>query len=174
MTIDPLYGPIQPESSTFSVTPRKIEITLKMATVCNWSALEGKADAAPITASTNVAPAQASGPAYPTSSRSGPKNWDKIFAESSKKKENKDKDKEKEKDEDQDDDLGYDSDDGGDPANAFFKKLYANADPDTRRAMMKSYQESNGTALSTDWSSVSKGKVETQPPDGMEAKKWGA
>jgi suppressor of G2 allele of SKP1 len=56
--------------------------------------------------------------------------------------------------------------------NNFFKKLYKNADPDTKRAMMKSYQESNGTALSTDWSDVSKGPVETKPPEGLEAKKW--
>jgi len=54
----------------------------------------------------------------------------------------------------------------------FFKKLYADADDDTRRAMMKSYQESGGTALSTNWSDVSKGKVETKPPEGMEARKY--
>jgi suppressor of G2 allele of SKP1 len=30
--------------------------------------------------------------------------------------------------------------------------------------MMKSYIESNGTALSTNWSEVGKGKVETSPP----------
>lgn len=38
--------------------------------------------------------------------------------------------------------------------------------------MIKSYQESNGTALSTNWEDVKKGPVETQPPDGLEAKKW--
>ena len=32
-------------------------------------------------------------------------------------------------------------------------------------AMMKSYQESNGTALSTSWDEVKKGRVETKPPD---------
>ena len=63
-------------------------------------------------------------------------------------------------------------DDGNDPVDGFFKKLYAGADADTRRAMMKSYQESNGTALSTNWDEVGKGKVETSPPEGMEAKNW--
>jgi suppressor of G2 allele of SKP1 len=51
--------------------------------------------------------------------------------------------------------------------------LYKNADDDTRKAMMKSYQESNGTALSTNWEDVRKGTVETKPPEGVEAKKWG-
>lgn len=54
----------------------------------------------------------------------------------------------------------------------FFKQLYAGADDDTRKAMQKSYQESGGTSLSTNWSEVSKGKVETSPPDGMEARKY--
>jgi suppressor of G2 allele of SKP1 len=38
--------------------------------------------------------------------------------------------------------------------------------------MMKSFSESNGTALSTNWEEVKKAKVETNPPDGLEAKKW--
>ena len=36
----------------------------------------------------------------------------------------------------------------------FFQKLYEQADEDTKRAMMKSYQESGGTSLSTNWSDV--------------------
>lgn len=54
----------------------------------------------------------------------------------------------------------------------FFEKIYRDADPDAQRAMMKSFIESNGTTLSTNWAEVSKGKVETAPPSGMEAKKW--
>lgn len=38
--------------------------------------------------------------------------------------------------------------------------------------MEKSYVESNGTALSTNWDEVSKGRVETKPPDSMVAKNW--
>ncbi|WFC97543.1 Cochaperone protein [Malassezia yamatoensis] len=54
----------------------------------------------------------------------------------------------------------------------FFKKLYSNADDDTRRAMQKSFQESNGTALSTNWAEVGKNKMETRAPSGMIAKRY--
>ncbi|CAJ0930431.1 unnamed protein product, partial [Mesorhabditis belari] len=53
-----------------------------------------------------------------------------------------------------------------------FKKIYASASDDTRRAMIKSYSESNGTVLSTNWSEISKEKTEVKPPDSMEYKKW--
>lgn len=105
-------------------------------------------------------------PEYPTSSRKGPKNWDKVVNDIAKKTKKSDDVAAAE----DDDDL---EDHGGDEANFFFKKLYAGASPETQRAMMKSYQESNGTVLSTNWDEVSKGKVETSPPDGMIAKKWG-
>jgi len=45
-------------------------------------------------------------------------------------------------------------------------------DDATKRAMMKSYQESGGTVLSTNWSEVGAGKVEIKPPEGMEYKKY--
>lgn len=45
-------------------------------------------------------------------------------------------------------------DEEGDELNGFFKKLYKDSNEDTRRAMMKSYQESNGTSLSTNWADV--------------------
>ncbi|KAI3392709.1 hypothetical protein diail_5266 [Diaporthe ilicicola] len=95
-----------------------------------------------------VASEPAKAPLYPTSSKFGPKDWDSIA-----------------KDEDEEDATDVDH---------FFKQLYKNSTPEQQRAMMKSYTESNGTALSTDWSSVAKGKVETTPPTGMQAKKWGS
>ena len=91
-------------------------------------------------------PAKPAGPAYPTSSRSGPKDWDKIGD-------------------------GEDVEDGQD-VNFFFKNLFKNATPEQQRAMMKSFTESNGTSLSTDWNDVKGRTVETSPPDGVEAKKW--
>lgn len=98
---------------------------------------------------TTTSKAPAKGPAYPTSSKSGPKDWDTIGKD------------------DDDDEEAKD-------VNFFFKQLYKDSTPEQQRAMMKSYIESNGTALSTDWSQVSKGKVETSPPTGTEAKKWDA
>lgn len=38
--------------------------------------------------------------------------------------------------------------------------------------MMKSFTESSGTSLSTDWNAVKDHTVETVPPEGVEAKKW--
>lgn len=64
---------------------------------------------------------------------------------------------------------------GGDQAvNEFFQQIFSSADDDTKRAMMKSYQESGGTTLSTNWDDVSKGRVEVKPPQGSEWKKWAA
>ena len=36
----------------------------------------------------------------------------------------------------------------------FFKKIYANATDEQKRAMIKSFQTSNGTVLSTNWDEV--------------------
>lgn len=83
---------------------------------------------------------------YPSSSRTGPKNWDTLG----------------------DDDEADDTSD----VNFFFKKLYKGATPEQQRAMMKSFTESNGTSLSTDWNDVKDRTVETVPPEGVEAKKW--
>ncbi|KAL9622480.1 MAG: hypothetical protein Q9160_003156 [Pyrenula sp. 1 TL-2023] len=182
-TLDPLFASIDPSKSKHNVMSTKVELVLhKQVPGQKWQALEGSSDA-PIQTPTAAAnedvaaqstTATSTGPSYPTSSRSGPKNWDKLasdLATKGKKKKKPAKEKsstdktEAQSDSDGDDsDSGIDSDYGGDPADAFFKKLYAGADDDTRRAMMKSYQESNGTSLSTNWTEVGKGRVEPVPP----------
>lgn len=53
-----------------------------------------------------------------------------------------------------------DEDAEGDGPDAFFKKLYEGADENARRAMMKSFIESNGTTLSTDWGEVGNKTIE--------------
>ncbi|KAI4842455.1 SGS-domain-containing protein [Aureobasidium sp. EXF-8845] len=173
-SLEPLFAEIDPSASTFSIMSTKVEVVLqKSQPGQKWSALESKEPVDHKSSTTTfVTPtsAQASSttqkaPSYPTSSRSGPKDWDKLASEALAKPKTGDSEPGAKIEEEEDDE-------GGDPVNGFFKKLYSGADPDTRRAMMKSFSESNGTALSTNWDEVKKGKVETSPPDGLEAKKW--
>jgi suppressor of G2 allele of SKP1 len=161
-----LWGEIDPAESKYTVTPNKVELKLKKKSPGKWPTLRGepkpasaspatqpaaaaapqpKQAAEPVTETKAPAPKNA-GPAYPTSSRSGPKNWDKL------------------------EDDG--AEDDGKDVNFFFKDLFKNATPEQQRAMMKSFTESNGTSLSTDWNDVKDRTVETSPPDGVEAKKW--
>ncbi|KAF7885193.1 hypothetical protein EAF00_011011 [Botryotinia globosa] len=170
-TASPLFAQIDPSQSKFNITPFKIEIELyKIKQGLKWSKLEGTEpiiststeEKKPEIPAAVLNPSVEKAPSYPTSSRNGPKDWDAL-ASSALKSEKKEGEK----------DTGGDSDgEGGDPMDSFFKKLYKDADPDTKRAMMKSFQESNGTALSTNWSDVKKAPVKTQPPEGVEAKKW--
>ncbi|TQN69182.1 Protein SGT1-like protein A [Colletotrichum shisoi] len=158
----PLWGQIDPAGSKHTVTANKIEFSLKKLETGKWPTLQrppGAAPAAPQAAAPAATPAtppasatqkpaaagSSNAPAYPTSSKSGPKNWDKL--------------------------EGIDDDDEKD-INAFFKTLYKGATPEQQRAMMKSFTESNGTALSTDWDDVKARTVDTMPPEGVEAKKW--
>lgn len=71
---------------------------------------------------------------------------------------------------DVDDEVDVDDNDGS--TDAFFQKIYENADPDTQRAMMKSFVESNGTSLNTSWDDVKDKTVETVPPEGSELKHY--
>ncbi|KOS17118.1 Protein SGT1 [Escovopsis weberi] len=178
-TLD-LWGEIEPDSCSWKVTPNKIELILIKTKDGKWPRLGPDTAAtaagpeprqAPATSSTSSAgpsaPATATGnhaphpdkaspakapaiptgqPAYPTSSRTGPKNWDLVVQD---------------EDEDEEPDV-----------NAFFKKLYKGATPEQQRAMKKSFIESNGTTLSTDWDDVKARTVLTSPPKGVEAKKW--
>ncbi|KAK0636064.1 SGS domain-containing protein [Bombardia bombarda] len=166
-----LGGEIVPSGSRWSATTRKIELVLRKATPgVKWStwgeekigsvafseaAESAKANKQPAAAAQAAAAAasapsivaDAHVPAYPTSSKTGPKDWDKL-------------------------EDGEEDDQEKQDVNFFFKQLYKGAAPEQQRAMMKSFTESNGTALSTDWNDVKARKVETLPPDGVEVKKW--
>ncbi|KAI9497603.1 SGT1, suppressor of G2 allele of SKP1, isoform CRA_b [Zychaea mexicana] len=89
-------------------------------------------------------------PGNPSSSRK-PKDWDKLA---------------------RDIDKDADKPEGDAALNTLFQQIYSGADEDTKRAMMKSFVESNGTCLSTNWSEVGAKPVETKPPEGMIARKY--
>ncbi|XP_010469100.1 PREDICTED: protein SGT1 homolog B-like, partial [Camelina sativa] len=145
-----LFGKIIPEKCRYEVLSTKVEIRLAKAEIITWASLEyGKGQG--VLPKPNVSSAVAQRPVYPSSKPA--KDWDKLEAEV----------KKQEKDEKLDGDAAM---------NKFFSDIYSSADEDMRRAMNKSFAESNGTVLSTNWKEVGTKKVESTPPDGMELKKW--
>lgn len=86
---------------------------------------------------------------------SSTKDWNKI-------EQNLKKDEEMEKPE------------GDEALQKLFRDIYGKANPDTRRAMNKSFQTSGGTVLSTNWKEVKEKNYEKErtAPKGMEWKDW--
>lgn len=74
------------------------------------------------------------------------KNWDAIIDEF---------EKEEEKDQ---------------GVNDLFKQIYESGSDEVRRAMNKSFQESGGTVLSTNWENVASKRVEPKPPSANDDK----
>ncbi|KAF1968751.1 SGS-domain-containing protein [Bimuria novae-zelandiae CBS 107.79] len=154
----PFFADVDPAHSTYRITPTKIEVVLKKAQPGQrWKTLKGepKRSGMEETLEVGTAPAKPTKlveavPSYPTSSKTGVKNWDKVAAA----------------------DLGDEDEYEGDETSRFFKHLYKGAGEDAQRAMMKSYQESGGTVLSTDWSNVGSKFIAPEPPEGMEEKKY--
>jgi len=159
LLFEPLKGQINPVLSEFTVGKVKVEIRLAKMVQGRWGDLVG--DSPDPLSSPTISPTISPLVAASTSSapKKSTKNWEGITTEilSS----------EKEKSTDEDPNVGGDS-----TLNTFFQKIFADADEDTKRAMMKSYQESGGTTLSTNWDEVKKSPVEVKPPAGSEWKKW--
>lgn len=162
-TVDPFFALIDASKSKCTIMGTKVEFTLaKQVQGEKWKDLEGTetlksmaSSEKPAIPETVLAPSKA--PSYPTSSKSGPKNWDKVASDLTEKPKKAKKDT---TDSDEEMEDTYGSDEGGDAVDGFFKKLYKGADEDTRRAMMKSYTESGGTSLSTNWNEVGSKRVE--------------
>ncbi|KAG2240325.1 hypothetical protein Bca52824_090815 [Brassica carinata] len=145
-----LFGKVVPEKCRYEVLSTKIEIRLAKAEIITWASLEhGKGPA--VLPNPNVPSGVSMRPAYPSSKKA--KDWDNLEAEV----------KKQEKDEKLEGDAA---------CNKCFREMYLNADEDMRRAVSKSFVESNGTVLSTNWKEVEAKTIESHPPDGMELKKW--
>lgn len=81
------------------------------------------------------------------------KDWDKIASEIEKEEEEEAKE-------------------GGGSVEELFRRIYSSSSEETRRAMMKSFTESGGTVLSTNWDEVGRKKTEVKPPEGCEYRQW--
>ncbi|KFV44622.1 Suppressor of G2 allele of SKP1, partial [Tyto alba] len=142
-----LLHSILPEQSTFKVLSTKVEIKMKKPEAVRWEKLEGQGDSPKLKQFTPDTQHL-----YPSSSHYT-RNWDKLVVEI----------KEEEKNEKLEGDAAL---------NKLFQQIYSDGTDEVKRAMNKSFMESGGTVLSTNWSDVGKRKVEVNPPDDMEWKKF--
>jgi suppressor of G2 allele of SKP1 len=140
-----LAHPILPLQSSYKILSTKIEIKLKKNEGVRWACLEGDGSA-PLPGGGVALPSAIKGP-YASG-----RDWAAIEKNLAKEAEEKKE--------------------GEAALNEMFQKIYADASDDVKRAMNKSFQESGGTVLSTNWNEIGKEKTEVKPPDGMEWKKW--
>ena len=151
MTQIDFSNPIDKAASTYTCSAKRIDIKCKKAAEdLNWRVLESSS----ATGGATAIPAQAASgpkPSYPSSSKVK-RDWGALDREI-------------------ENELKDDKPEGDAALNGLFKQIYGGASEETRRAMVKSYQTSGGTVLSTNWGEVAdkdyEGKDRPEAPKGQ-------
>ncbi|XP_056248347.1 protein SGT1 homolog isoform X1 [Seriola aureovittata] len=139
-----LLHPIIPQQSNFKILTTKVEIKMMKTDAIRWEKLEGEGQESNIK---HFNPNQ-----YPSSSHYTCK-WDKMVVDLG----------EEEKNEKLEGDAAL---------NKLFQQIYSDGSDEVKRAMNKSFMESGGTVLSTNWRDVGKRTVDMNPPEDVEFKKY--
>lgn len=149
LDVDLAY-PVVADRCTFKILSSKVEIKMRKAEGLQWTTLE-KTEDSKVKVSVKTEEDNTIHK-YPSSKHVG-RDWDKLVANI--KKEEKEEKLE------------------GDAAlQQLFQQIYKDGSDDVKKAMAKSFSESGGTVLSTNWSEIGSKKTEVKPPDGMEWKEY--
>ena len=164
-----LYDAVDVSKCKIRVMDEKVLIKLRKREKYEWQDLFGngaknteesslhdnKEIAASSVSTTTTATTQESSADTKRTPYASQKDWDEIGR-------NLKKDEENEKPE------------GEEALNKLFQQIYGDASEDTKRAMIKSFQTSGGTVLSTNWNEVKEKDYEKdkQAPQGVEWKNW--
>ena len=138
-----LFAYVCADGGAVNVSPTKIEIRMRKRSPGQWRDIERRPSGGLSQSITAHHVSIAHNPTVSSSDKRTAKDWDAL---------------ERALDEELKDEP-----DGDAALNDLFQKIYANADDDARRAMNKSFTESNGTVLSTDWTDVGARDVVPDP-----------
>jgi suppressor of G2 allele of SKP1 len=133
----PLYDEINVEKSKVKFMDEKVLIKLNKKEKHEWHDLFGRGESKKSSEKDSMAKPIPTTKKTTTRPYASHRDWDAIERDVAREEESE-------------------SPEGDEAVNKLFQSIYKNANEDTRRAMIKSFQTSGGTCLSTNWEEVEK------------------